>query len=99
MKRPDIGCSSADRGNERILHPAVGSLEFFFSYPQFRSCEHCAVKLLRITEQRSVAFFFNISHDLFYRFILLWRSILNFPLQLEFLARLYLHRRFPLLHL
>ncbi|MNI09446.1 hypothetical protein D3C73_625180 [compost metagenome] len=98
MKRPDIGCGGTDRRHEGFLYPAIRRLELFLRHTQSGSCKRSTVKTFRIAEQCGIALFFNIGHDFLHSPVLLRRSVLHFTLKLKFLARLNLHRCFPLLH-
>ncbi|MNC45885.1 hypothetical protein D3C75_948750 [compost metagenome] len=86
MERPDIGRRRTDRGHKRILDPAVRSLQLLGRHPQLCCCKHRTVKLLRVPQQRGIAFFSDGSHNLLYRLVLLRCSVLHLPLQLEILA-------------
>ncbi|MNO96115.1 hypothetical protein D3C76_877770 [compost metagenome] len=97
MKRPDIGCGGADRRYKRLLNPAICGLKLSLRHTQLGSRKRRTVKTFRITEQCRVTFFFDIGHNFLHSLVLLRRSVLHFTLKLKFLARLNLHRCFPLL--
>ncbi|MNV67241.1 hypothetical protein D3C71_1600330 [compost metagenome] len=91
MEGADIVRCRPDRRDERVLHFSIGPLKLLLRDPDIVLAKPDAVKFLRVPEQGGVALLFDGGHDLFHGLVLLRRSVVHFPLQLEIPAGLHLH--------
>ncbi|MMZ61937.1 hypothetical protein D1872_241140 [compost metagenome] len=93
MKRPDIHRRGPDRLDKSSPHLFVSGLKLLLRHPKPGGLQTHPVELLRVTEQRGVAFFFHIPYDGPDRLVLLRRSILHLTTKIKILCFHYFHSK------